>query len=93
MQYPLDIRHDEARQCFEVDVDGQTARCDYRRIGNILHLDYTEVPGTHQGRGIAGNLVQAALDHARSSGFKVVPGCSYVRSYMRRHPETLDLLA
>jgi predicted GNAT family acetyltransferase len=36
--------------------------------------------------------VQAALAHARAQGWRVRPSCSYVRSYMRRHPETQDLL-
>lgn len=93
MQIPTDIHHDEARQLFEASLEGDVARCEYRRDGAVLHLDYTEVPRTHRGRGIAGTLVQAALDYARSNGFKVVPGCSYVRAYMRRHPQTLDLLA
>ena len=41
----------------------------------------------------AAALVQAALAYARAQGLRVRPSCSYVRSYMRRHPETQDLLA
>jgi predicted GNAT family acetyltransferase len=37
-------------------------------------------------------MVKAALDHARAHGLKVAPVCSYVRAYMRRHPETQGLL-
>jgi predicted GNAT family acetyltransferase len=37
-------------------------------------------------------VVKAALEHARAHGLKVRPACSYVSSYMRRHPETRDLL-
>ena len=43
--------------------------------------------------GIAAALVRTALAHARAMGWRVRPSCSYVRSYMRRHPETRDLLA
>jgi len=45
-----------------------------------------------QGQGVAADLVHAALAFARSQGLRVRPSCSYVAAYMRRHPETLDLL-
>lgn len=89
----IDIVHNVEAHRFETVVDGGFARCDYRRVGNVLQLHHTEVPVALEGRGIAGQLVAAALGHARASGLKVAPYCSYVRSYMRRHPETLDLLA
>ena len=41
---------------------------------------------------VAADLVQAALDFARSQGLRVRPTCSYVASYMQRRPETQDLL-
>ena len=34
-----------------------------------------------------------ALDLARAEGLTVRPDCSYVAAWMRRHPESLDLLA
>jgi predicted GNAT family acetyltransferase len=46
-----------------------------------------------QGQGLAAALVAQALDWARQQGLRVRPTCSYVASYMRRHPETQDLLA
>ena len=57
-----------------------------------MRIVYTEVSRADEGRGIAGQVVRAALDHARRQGLHVQPLCSYVRSYMTRHPETHDLL-
>ncbi len=37
-------------------------------------------------------MVKAALAHARAEGLRVEPACSYVRAYMKRHPDTHDLL-
>jgi predicted GNAT family acetyltransferase len=37
-------------------------------------------------------LVAEALRWARTQGLRVQPRCSYVAAYMRRHPETQDLL-
>ncbi len=78
---------------FEVVVDGRLAQADYRREGDLLVLHHTEVPPTLQGRGLAAALVAAALAWARAERLRVRPVCSYVAAYMRRHPETQDLLA
>lgn len=87
------IRHDAAAQRFEIEVDGALALAAYRRDGHTLLMTHTEVPPEAQGRGIAAALVRAALDWARAEGLRVRPLCSYVAAYMRRHPETQDLLA
>ena len=39
------------------------------------------------------SLVQGVLDHLRPSGRKIVPLCSFVAHYVRRHPEYRDMLA
>ena len=87
-----DIRHDAAAGRFEAAVDGGIAECVYRLQGSVMNIVHTEVPPRAEGRGIAAALVQAALAQARAMGWRVRPSCSYVRSYMRRHAETQDLL-
>ncbi|HEV2220655.1 MAG TPA: GNAT family N-acetyltransferase [Casimicrobiaceae bacterium] len=88
----LTIAHNVAQRRFEVRGEGTLAHCDYRLDGTVLQLVHTEVPAALGGRGIAAGLVAAALAWARAEGFSVIPVCSYVRTYMRRHPETSDLL-
>ncbi len=90
---PIDVSHNLDAHRFETTVDGAHGEAVYQRIGNTLHLVHTEVAPQLEGRGIAGALVEAMLDYAAANGFKVVPQCSYVRAWMRRHPETLELLA
>lgn len=87
------VVHDPVRQAFVLALAGAEALCAYRRDGPWLVLHHTEVPPALQGRGLAAVLVQAALDWARAQGLAVRPTCSYVAAYMRRHPETQDLLA
>lgn len=89
----LAIVHDLVHGRFEAQVEGGLAHADYHRVGATLHMTNTEVPPASAGRGVAAALVQAALDYAADNGLKVMPLCSYVRAYMRRHPETLSLLA
>jgi uncharacterized protein len=86
------IRHEPSLLRFVAPHPCGEAECAYRMIDGVMWLTHTEVPPALQGRGIAAALVQAALAHARAQGLKVRPACSYVRTYMRRHPETQDLL-
>jgi predicted GNAT family acetyltransferase len=90
---PIAVRHNAAASRFEAEVEGELAVSSYRREGELLWLTHTEVPWRAQGRGLAADLVRATLDWARAEGLKVRPLCSYVAAYMRRHPETQDLLA
>ncbi len=90
-RYP--VQHNEARHRFEVTVEGQLCVADYRLASGAMQMTHTGVPVSLEGRGIAAALVKAAIAHARAHQLKINPLCSYVRVYMQRHPETLDLLA
>jgi predicted GNAT family acetyltransferase len=50
-------------------------------------ITHTIVPAAIGGRGIAGDLVRAALEHAKAQGLKVEPRCSYADAWMRKHPQ------
>jgi len=93
MNHPLPpIRHNAAAHRFELTIDGALARADYHLADGVMRIHHTHVPQVLEGRGIAAALVKAALAHARGEGLRVQPACSYVRAYMKRHPETHDLL-
>lgn len=87
------VQHNAAAHRFEVFIDGQLSRADYRLQDGVMHIVHTEVPAQQEGRGIAARVVRAALEHARGHGYKVRPACSYVRTFMARHPEYDDLRA
>ena len=89
----LQIEHRPEHGRFQAVVEGRTCVADYHLANGVLAITHTEVPPPLEGRGIAGELVQAVLDHARANGLKVRPLCSYARAYMRRHPDTAALLA
>ncbi|MBC8056758.1 MAG: N-acetyltransferase [Rhizobiales bacterium] len=87
------IEHLPALGRFQTVVEGETCVADYRLADGVMTVTHTEVAPQLEGRGIAGALVQALLDHAQANGLKVRPMCSYARTYMQRHPETAALLA
>lgn len=84
---PLAIAHDPTQARFEVVVDGQHARLDYRPEADAVRLTHVIVPAAIEGRGIAGQLTKAALDWARTERLSVVPDCPYVKAWIERHPE------
>jgi uncharacterized protein len=61
------------------------------RRGRII-LVHTEVSPDFQGRGVASALTRFALDDARRVGRRVIAACPYVRQYLARHPEDLDIV-
>ncbi len=89
----IHIVHNPTSSRFEATVDGLLCRADYELHGTVMAMTHTVVPSALEGRGIAAALVAAALSWARTQGYQVDPVCSYVRVYMKRHPETQDLLA
>ncbi len=72
-------------------VDGHRAVLDYRLDGDRMRITHTGVPAQLRGRGIAGELVRAAFDHARAQGLRVVPQCEYAAAWLERHPAYADL--
>ena len=87
------IDHDPAGQRFVLALEGLQAGLDYRLDGNRMVIEHTVVPEALGGRGLAWRLVQAAFDHARAQGWRVLPACSYARVWVGRHPDYADLLA
>lgn len=86
------VRDCPERQRYELEVDGGLAFINYRRDGRVLTLTHAEVPRALRGGGVGSVLVRGALALVRERGDRVVPLCSFVEHYMRRHPEVHDLL-
>ena len=89
----LDVRHNAAASRFECEVQGLLCRADYRLDGRRMVVHHTEVPPALEGQGIASALVAALFAHAAREGLEVMPTCSYVRAWARRHPEVAGQLA
>jgi predicted GNAT family acetyltransferase len=84
------VRHDAARQRYELDTEHGTAIAVYRQQDDRRVFVHTETPPQDEGKGIASRLVKAALDDSKASGFRIVPACSFVVAYVARHPEYRD---
>ena len=82
-----DVRHNAGAKRFEALVDGHLSVVDYEVNGDAIVLTRTFVPPELRGRGLAEKLVRAALAWAAAEKRRIVPACSYVDTFVRRHPE------
>ncbi|MFM5903744.1 MAG: GNAT family N-acetyltransferase [Microbacteriaceae bacterium] len=88
------VTHNTELNRYEIWLDGEkVGHADYTRMPGEIHFVHTEVDPAHQGKQLAGILMQGAIDDVRANGKdKIVPVCSYTVMWMQRHPETHDLL-
>jgi predicted GNAT family acetyltransferase len=85
------VTDNAAERRFERETDHGTAVLSYRREGDRLLLTHTEVPQAAEGDGHGSALVQAAFDHARREGLRVVPVCPFVAAWVERNPDQADV--
>lgn len=86
----MTITHGEDRHMFVAyDEDGaQMGEIEYRFGGNKdYYATHTLVEEAHEGKGIAGQLLDAMVAWAEENGYKIVPICPYVTAAFQKHPE------
>jgi predicted GNAT family acetyltransferase len=88
----MTITNDETLNRLQVAVAGGLGILRYRIQGDTIWLLHVQVPGESQGHGVASKLTQTALHLAKERDLKVVPVCSFIATYIRRHPEYAELL-
>ena len=86
------LRDNTALKRFEAEVEGGMAFANYRESPGTLTIVHTEVPASARGNGIGSAFVRDVLQEIRRQGLKVVPQCSFVRTFMAKNPEYNDLL-
>ena len=88
-----ELTDNTARSRYEYAAEGAVSFIDYRRSAGVIALTHAEVPPQLEGRGIGSRMARAVLDAIRAKGEKVIPQCSFVAAFIRRHPEYQDLVA
>jgi predicted GNAT family acetyltransferase len=89
----LRVTDDPARKRFVITADGAPAgSAEYRLEDGLIVFTHTEIDDAYEGHGVGSALVRGALDEARARGVGVVPLCPFVRAYIARHRDDLDLV-
>jgi predicted GNAT family acetyltransferase len=82
---------DESR--YEILVDGQLAGFSrYVQHGARADFLHTEIDDRFEGRGLASQLIGAALDDARRRGWQIAPYCPFVSRFISKNPDYRDLV-
>ena len=90
---PVTVVHAPDAHRYEIALAGRLAALDYTVENGRTVFTHTFVPHELRGRGLAEHLVRRALNDARSQKVVVFPACSYVATFIQRHPEYQSLLA
>jgi uncharacterized protein len=84
----MNVQHDLQHSRFIIPLDRGEAELVYALVGDdAIDLQHTGVPASDRNRGVADALVRKAMAYAREHELRVIPTCSYVRAWLRRHPE------
>jgi uncharacterized protein len=84
------ISHDQDAKRFTTEVEGQHAELDYSVDDSVMTITHTRVPREIGGRGVAAELMRAALQFAAEHGLSINPACSYAAAYMRKQGQAPD---
>lgn len=89
-----EVKLNTEKNRFELVVQDAMAIIEFEKLEpNILDLTHTEVPRELSGKGVGSKLVSGSLKYIRDNNLKVIPSCSFVKSYMEKHPEWNDLIS
>ncbi|WP_440059157.1 GNAT family N-acetyltransferase [Thermogladius sp. 4427co] len=88
----MEVKH-TSTVIYTVLPDNSKAFIRYKVENNIMKLLETYTPPQHRGKGIAGMLMDYAIEMARKNGYLVEPICSYSIYYFIKHKELRDILA
>jgi predicted GNAT family acetyltransferase len=87
------VRRNDELSRYEIlvgdDVAGFT---EFATHGPQIDLLHTEVASKFEGQGLASRLIRAILDDVRARGLVAMPYCPFVRAYIGKHEEYLDLV-
>ncbi|HTN36998.1 MAG TPA: GNAT family N-acetyltransferase [Arachidicoccus sp.] len=78
---------------FELPLEDGFAYMDYRDHGDLFFLMHTEVSENMEGKGAATALAEKVFTLLEEKGIKVKIYCSYLVTWLKRHPEYNHMIA
>lgn len=86
------VQRVQEKNRYEIRIDGQLAGfAAYRDKGDQRIFYHTEIDEAFAGRGLSTNLVTRALTESRESGKRIVPVCTFVAAYLKKHDGFADI--
>lgn len=89
----VSVRDNPDRSRFEITADGKPAGfAEYRVHGSVTDFTHTVIDDAFEGQGLGSRLIRAALDETRAGGRQVMPYCPFVKAFIGKHPDYVDLV-
>lgn len=86
------VTRDESASRWEIRIGEELVGfAAYQRTPDEIVFTHTEIDDGHEGEGLGGTLVRAALDDVRAEGLKALPVCPFVQAFLNRHEDYQDL--
>lgn len=87
------IENNTKKSQYEAKQDGKTiAFAEYRPIGQSIMFTHTEVNEALEGKGVGSKLIRYALEDTRSKGMTAIPMCPFVKTFIQRHKDFIDVV-
>jgi uncharacterized protein len=84
---------DEHKHRFEIfEGDELAGFVEYKLRDGRIALMHTQIEPRFEGRGLGGRLARQVLDDARRRGRSVLPFCPFIRGWIVKHPDYVDLV-
>ena len=87
------VIHEKENDRFVIYSGGNEVYVGYTPGEKVLNLNHTYTHPELRGKGLAAQVVRAALEYAKENDLKIIPGCSYVQSFLAKHDEYKELVA
>jgi len=87
------IQKNPEQSRYELVVDDTVAGVvEYVEKDDYIELTHTEVDPSHEGEGLGSQLAGAVLDSLRNDNRSVLPSCPFIKKYLQRHSEYVELV-
>lgn len=87
------VIHEQENERFVIYINDKEAFVEYNTTEDVLNLYHTYTEPELRGKGLAAQVVRAAIEFAKENNLKVVPTCSYVQAFIKRNDEYKELVA
>jgi len=88
-----EVIHEKENERFIIYLDENEVYVEYKMEGDIINLYHTFTDPALRGKGLAAQVVRAALEYAKENNRKVIPTCSYVQSFISKNDGYKELVA
>ncbi len=87
------IENNTEKSQYEAKQNGKViAFAEYRKVGQSLMFTHTEVSEELEGQGIGTQLIRFALEDTRNKSMTAIPMCPFVKVFIQRHKEFVDIV-